>query len=113
MSYHKPYHWPQIFSEFEQSGLFQSAFFNQYGLIAKYFSLKRSKLKSHPAHKFSKVVVADSVSFQVNDRNRHPILPQAIVIEIGVCKIHYPNTLPVALLGSDGCCAVAKTIRKR
>lgn len=98
MSYRKPYNWPQIFSEFEQSGLSQSAFCNQPGLNAKYFSLKRSKLKSHPTQKFSKVVVADSVPFEINNHNH--TLPQAIVIEISVCKIHYPNTLPVASLVS-------------
>ncbi len=98
MSHRKPYNWPRIFSEFEQSGLSQSAFCNQHGLNAKYFSLKRSKLKCHSTQKFSKLVVADSAPFEVNNHNHRHTLPQTIVIEIGVCKIHCPNTLPAASL---------------
>lgn len=50
--------WLSLINEFEQSGLTQAEFCAQRGLNAKYFSLRRMKLKAHPSSRgFTQAVV--------------------------------------------------------
>ena len=52
--------WLSLIDEFEQSGLTQTEFCVQRGINAKYFSLRRIKLKARPESTgFSQAVVSD------------------------------------------------------
>lgn len=53
--------WLVLIEEFEQSGLTQAKFCAERGLNAKYFSLRRAKLKVRPEPSgFSRAVLAES-----------------------------------------------------
>ncbi|MBU2885503.1 IS66 family insertion sequence element accessory protein TnpB [Gilvimarinus agarilyticus] len=52
--------WLALIEEFEQSGLTQAKFCAERGLNAKYFSLRRTKLKARPEPSgFSRAVLAE------------------------------------------------------
>ncbi|WP_049721475.1 IS66 family insertion sequence element accessory protein TnpA [Gilvimarinus polysaccharolyticus] len=52
--------WLTLIEEFEQSGLTQAKFCAERGLNAKYFSLRRTKLKARPEpSRFSRTVLAE------------------------------------------------------
>ena len=58
--------WLALIEEFEQSGLTQTKFCPERGLNAKYFSLRRMKLKAQPEPGgFSRVVIGEP---QVTDQ---------------------------------------------
>lgn len=53
--------WLSLIDEFEQSGLTQTEFCAQRGINAKYFSLRRTKLKAHrESAGFVRAVTADA-----------------------------------------------------
>lgn len=86
MAKHRKYDWPQLFADFEQSGLSQVDFCKQHALNAKYFSLKLS-------HHKTEVASHDSAFTRVS------FVPKAVVeddliIEVGRCKVYCPRTLP-------------------
>ncbi|TVZ39051.1 hypothetical protein P886_5059 [Alteromonadaceae bacterium 2753L.S.0a.02] len=84
MSKRGTYNWPQLFTEFEQSGLSQVEFCKQHNINPKYFSLKRSRREAQDTKAFTKVVVT-----------RAPVSHQGLILEVGNCKIHCPETMPI------------------
>jgi hypothetical protein len=84
MPKHRRYNWPQLFTEFEQSGLTQSEFCKQHDVNPKYFSLKLAKRKARESGAFAQVVVQPEATS-----------PQGLVLEVGDCKIHCPATMPI------------------
>lgn len=87
MTKQRKYDWPQLFTEFDQSGQSQTDFCKQHNINPAYFSQKLAKRKSPSVSPFSKVVLA-------------PEVPQSsgLILEIGPCKIHCPQSMPIASL---------------
>lgn len=84
MSNYRKYNWPELFQEFDASGLSQVEFCKQHSLNPKYFNLKLSKRNTSEGSAFTKVAV-----------HSEPISPQGIILEVGHCKIHCPSSMPV------------------
>ena len=86
MSNRRTYNWPQLFAAFEQSGLSQVEFCKQHDLNPKYFSLKLSKHKAltQESNPFAHVVVQPDAASS-----------QGLVLEVGNCKIHCPDTMQI------------------
>lgn len=85
MAKYRKYNWPQLFADFEQSGLSQVEFCKLHGLNAKYFSLKLSNHKAETAPR-------DSAFTQVS------VAPKAVsagefIVEVGRCKVYCPQSL--------------------
>ncbi|WP_019604721.1 IS66 family insertion sequence element accessory protein TnpA, partial [Teredinibacter turnerae] len=57
------YNWPQLFADYEQSGLSQTEFCKQHGINPKYFSLKLSKRKASESSPFAKAIVQPEVEY--------------------------------------------------
>ncbi len=89
MSKYRSYNWPQLFTEFEQSGLSQKAFCSQHQINPSYFSTKLTKRKAREAGAFAQVVVTPESR-----------LPPNFVLEVGQCKIHCPAETSVPALAS-------------
>ncbi len=79
MSKYRSCNWPQLFAEFEQSGLSQKAFCSQHQINLSYFSARLAKRKAREAGAFAQVVVASE---------NH--LLASFVLEVGQCKSHCP-----------------------
>ena len=82
MTKRRKYNWPELFSDFEQSGQTQAEFCKQHAINPNYFSLKLSKYKVASPSAFARVAV--------ESRNEQA---QSLIIEIGHCKIHCPITI--------------------
>ncbi len=80
----KKHNWPQLFADYEQSGLSQTEFCQQRELNPKYFSLKLSKCKASKTSAFTKVAVQPEVDHVAG-----------LVLQIGHCKILCPPTMPI------------------
>ncbi|WP_019605888.1 IS66 family insertion sequence element accessory protein TnpA [Teredinibacter turnerae] len=78
------YNWPQLFADYEQSGLSQTEFCKQHGINPKYFSLKLSKRKASEGSPFAKAIVQPEVEYTTS-----------LVLHIGHCKILCPSTMPI------------------
>ncbi len=89
MSKYRSYNWPQLFMEFEQSGVSQKAFCSQHQINQPCFSTRLAKRKAREAGEFAEVVVAPE---------NH--LPASFVLEVGQCKIHCPAEASVPALAS-------------
>ena len=91
MSKRRTYNWPQIFADFEQSNLTQAEFCKQRNINPNYFSLKlsRHKTKASPESAFSKVIVQPQKAF-----------PQRLILEVGHCRIHCPDSMSIPSLAS-------------
>ena len=88
MRQYRKYHWPDIFSAFEQSGLTQADFCKQHNINPKYFSLKWARYKREKSG-FTPVVV-ESTQF----------VTHGVVLEVGQCKIHCPATMSTESLAT-------------
>ncbi|WP_185231017.1 IS66 family insertion sequence element accessory protein TnpA [Teredinibacter franksiae] len=84
MSKRRTYNWPQLFAEFERSGLSQVEFCKQHDLNPKYFNLKLSKLKAQEDSAFAHVVVQPELYSR-----------QGLVLEVGNCKVHCPPAMSI------------------
>jgi len=85
--------WQSLIDEFEQSQLSQTDFCAQRGLNAKYFSLRRMKLKAQPEAGAFVQAVADTSS------SRHPITLQygAVTLQVPVTSVQWVAQLVKAL----------------
>lgn len=84
MTTRRRYNWPELITQFEQSGQSQTQFCKQHDLNAKYFSLKLSKLRSKELGRFVKVSTEPEV-----------VSPRGLILQVGNCKIHCPEAMPV------------------
>ena len=75
MKYRK-YNWPELLSEFEDSGLTKTQFCNDQNINPKYFSLRRSKMMKCKASSFIQVEVEKCQPSLLN-----------LMIQVGRCKI--------------------------
>ncbi len=84
MTKQRKYDWPKLIEALNQSGLIQTQFCEENNLNPKYFSLKRSKLLSSDRPAFEKAVIETP-----------PESPVSLTIQVGRCKIHCPDAMPV------------------
>ena len=84
MTTRRRYNWPELITQFKQSGQSQTQFCKQHDLNAKYFSLKLSKLRSNKAGSFVKARTEPEV-----------VSPQGLILQVGNCKIHCPEAMPI------------------
>ncbi|TVZ37639.1 hypothetical protein P886_1282 [Alteromonadaceae bacterium 2753L.S.0a.02] len=80
----KKHNWPQLFADYEQSGLSQTEFCKQRDINPKYFSLKLSKRRASEGSPFAKAIVLPEVEHT-----------NCLVLQIGHCKILCPSTMPI------------------
>lgn len=82
------YNWPNLIAEFEASDLSQTAYCQTHDINPKYFNRKLAEHRAKPVDSsgFSKVAVQPS-----------PFLNPStgLVIELGQCKIHCPESMPI------------------
>lgn len=89
MTKRRSYNWPEIIEQFEQSDLNQTQFCKQHDLNVKYFNLKLSKFRSKEPRKFVKARVESETAS-----------PQGLILQVGGCKIHCPEAMPVQFVVS-------------
>ena len=87
MRSYRKYNWPALLEEFEQSDLTQTRFCEEKNINPKYFSQQRSKAKSNSERPFSKIEVSPAPS-------------QGLTLEVGRCKIHCPDNMPLQSLAT-------------
>ena len=73
MSKRRNYNWPQLFTEFEQSGLSQVEFCKQHDINPKYFSLKRSRREEQDTGAFAKAVVTPKLVSHCKRQSNHSL----------------------------------------
>lgn len=78
------HNWPELFSDFEQSGLSQAEFCKQHNLSPTYFSQKLSQHRAAASSSFAQLIVEPI-----------PPAPRGLVIEVGDCKVHCPDNLSI------------------
>ena len=90
MTKRRKYNWPQLFTDFEQSGQTQTQFCKQHGINPNYFSLKLSKSKAATSSSaFARVAIEPPTEHA-----------QSLIIEVGNCKIHCPLTMSTQLFAA-------------
>lgn len=89
MTKRRSYNWPSLIEQFEQSGLNQTQFCKQHDLNLKYFNLKLSKFRSKEPSTFIKAQVEPEAASL-----------QGLILQVGSCKIHCPQAMPVQSLVS-------------
>lgn len=82
--------WQQLISEFEQSGLSQTAFCKAQQINPKYFSLKRSKLKAQASKDDTFPFIRLDPSAAAPD--------DIIVVSCGPVRIRLPHQTPFSTL---------------
>ena len=85
MTNYRRHDWPALLKAFEQSDQNQAAFCKAHDLNPKYFNQKLNKQKREQSTVFAKVEV----------ENPTTDVHQALVLEVGRCKIVCPHTMPL------------------
>ena len=89
MRQYRKYDWPALLTEFEKSSLNQTQFAKEKGINPKYLCQKLKGAKEKNPKPFAKVKVETSSSTS-----------EGITLEVGRCKMHCPNNMPLASLAT-------------
>ncbi len=88
MRQYRKYDWPELLKAFDDSGLTQTEFCRQHNINPKYFNQKRSKFRASDKGAFTKIDLPSAD-------------PQSsLVIQVGRCKIHCPESMPLEAFSS-------------
>ena len=89
MRQYRKYDWPTLLAEFEQRGLNQTQFTKEKGINPKCLSQKLKGEKDKNPKPFTKVAAETRSATSAG-----------IVLEVGRCKIHCPDTMPLTSLAT-------------
>ena len=84
MAKYRKHPWQEYFNAFEQANLTQTEFCKQHDLNPKYFSQKLAQHKARNSA-FTKVSVEPT-----------PSVLTGLMLEVGNCKIHCPDSMPIS-----------------